>query len=80
MFFRQLKYDCEFLEAEGIMDYSLFLGVHIDAPSRQGGFSPPLEPLTFKIIDGLIIESDLDLSLTQVFKVSLSITKWIKHG
>ncbi|XP_022943545.1 phosphatidylinositol 4-phosphate 5-kinase 10-like isoform X1 [Cucurbita moschata] len=31
----QLKYDCEFLEAEGIMDYSLFLGVHIDASSCQ---------------------------------------------
>ncbi|KAK9279524.1 hypothetical protein L1049_013203 [Liquidambar formosana] len=34
----QIKYDCEFLEAEGIMDYSLLLGVHIEAPHR-GSFN-----------------------------------------
>nr|ADN34178.1 45 PIP kinase [Cucumis melo subsp. melo] len=39
----QLKYDCEFLEAEGIMDYSLLLGVHIDASSRQGFHSGLLD-------------------------------------
>ncbi|KAI4355170.1 hypothetical protein L6164_003968 [Bauhinia variegata] len=26
---KQIKYDCEFLEAEGIMNYSLLLGMHI---------------------------------------------------
>lgn len=29
---RQIKYDCEFLEAEGIMDYSFLLGIHIEGP------------------------------------------------
>ncbi|KAF8379640.1 hypothetical protein HHK36_029083 [Tetracentron sinense] len=28
----QIKYDCEFLEAEGIMGYSLLLGLHVEAP------------------------------------------------
>ncbi|XP_008233231.1 PREDICTED: putative phosphatidylinositol 4-phosphate 5-kinase 11 [Prunus mume] len=31
----QVKYDCEFLEAEGIMDYSFLLGIHIEA-SHEG--------------------------------------------
>ncbi|PKI44979.1 hypothetical protein CRG98_034618 [Punica granatum] len=31
----QIKYDCEFLESEGIMDYSLLLGVHVET-SHQG--------------------------------------------
>ncbi|KAF9622728.1 hypothetical protein IFM89_032908 [Coptis chinensis] len=30
----QVKNDCEFLEAAGIMDYSLLLGIHIEASSR----------------------------------------------
>ncbi|BBG97613.1 Phosphatidylinositol-4-phosphate 5-kinase, core [Prunus dulcis] len=34
-FQRQVKYDCEFLEAEGIMDYSFLLGIHIEA-SHEG--------------------------------------------
>ena len=25
---RQIEWDCEFLEAEGIMDYSLLVGLH----------------------------------------------------
>lgn len=28
----QIKYDCEFLEAEGIMDYSLLLAVQVESP------------------------------------------------
>ncbi|KAK4801676.1 hypothetical protein SAY86_022163 [Trapa natans] len=31
----QIKHDCEFLEAEGIMDYSLVLGIHVET-SYQG--------------------------------------------
>ncbi|KAL5993591.1 hypothetical protein ACLOJK_014516 [Asimina triloba] len=34
----QIKQDCDFLEAEGIMDYSLLLGVHI--PSASSYASP----------------------------------------
>ncbi|KAJ7951248.1 Phosphatidylinositol-4-phosphate 5-kinase family protein [Quillaja saponaria] len=35
---RQIQYDCEFLEAEGIMDYSLLLGIHLKA-QHEGAFS-----------------------------------------
>lgn len=35
---RQIKHDCEFLEAEGIMDYSLLLGIHVET-SHQGASS-----------------------------------------
>ncbi|PIA34470.1 hypothetical protein AQUCO_03700024v1 [Aquilegia coerulea] len=31
----QVKHDCEFLEAAGIMDYSLLLGLHIEASNRE---------------------------------------------
>ncbi|XP_050387380.1 putative phosphatidylinositol 4-phosphate 5-kinase 11 [Argentina anserina] len=31
----QIKYDCEFLEAEGIMDYSLFLAIQIESPHEE---------------------------------------------
>ncbi|KAL5718809.1 1-phosphatidylinositol-4-phosphate 5-kinase [Ranunculus cassubicifolius] len=34
----QIKHDCEFLEAAGIMDYSLLLGIHIKASTR-GSFN-----------------------------------------
>ncbi|KAJ7962505.1 Phosphatidylinositol-4-phosphate 5-kinase family protein [Quillaja saponaria] len=34
---RQIKYDCEFLEAEGIMNYSFLLGIHIEA-QNEGEF------------------------------------------
>lgn len=30
----QIKYDCEFLEAQGLMDYSFLLGMHVEAPQR----------------------------------------------
>ncbi|KAM1816346.1 hypothetical protein FF1_000777 [Malus domestica] len=33
----QIKYDCEFLEAEGIMDYSLLLGMRIDTSRPREG-------------------------------------------
>ncbi|KAK9910261.1 hypothetical protein M0R45_034229 [Rubus argutus] len=32
----QIKYDCEFLEAEGIMDYSLLLAVQVESPHEGG--------------------------------------------
>ncbi|OVA05097.1 Phosphatidylinositol-4-phosphate 5-kinase [Macleaya cordata] len=32
--FTQIKHDCKFLEEEGIMGYSLLLGIHIEAPIR----------------------------------------------
>ncbi|KAF3439917.1 hypothetical protein FNV43_RR18195 [Rhamnella rubrinervis] len=31
----QIKYDCEFLESEGIMNYSLLLGIHMQAPQTS---------------------------------------------
>ncbi|KAM2157176.1 hypothetical protein ACFX1R_042778 [Malus domestica] len=33
----QIKYDCEFLEGEGIMDYSLLLGIHLDTSRSLEG-------------------------------------------
>ncbi|KAF6162092.1 hypothetical protein GIB67_008221 [Kingdonia uniflora] len=33
-FLNQIKHDCKFLEAEGIMDYSLLLGLHIESSTR----------------------------------------------
>lgn len=40
--FRQVKRDCEFLESEGIMDYSLLLGLHFadDVSESWVGLSP----------------------------------------
>lgn len=40
--FRQIECDCEFLEAERIMDYSLLVGVHFcdDVPPEKIGMSP----------------------------------------
>ncbi|XP_077251397.1 phosphatidylinositol-4-phosphate 5-kinase, core [Tasmannia lanceolata] len=32
----QIKHDCNFLEAEGIMDYSLLIGLHIQPPHMKG--------------------------------------------
>lgn len=42
MSFRQIEYDCEFLEAERIMDYSLLVGVHFcdGPPAEKMGMSP----------------------------------------
>lgn len=39
---RQVDRDCEFLEAEKIMDYSLLIGLHFrdDCPSNERGLSP----------------------------------------
>lgn len=37
---KQIKYDCNFLEAERIMDYSLLLGLHLRAPRYVTPFSP----------------------------------------
>jgi 1-phosphatidylinositol-4-phosphate 5-kinase len=39
---RQIKRDCEFLEAERIMDYSLLVGVHFrdDNTGEKMGLSP----------------------------------------
>ncbi|KAL2942775.1 Phosphatidylinositol 4-phosphate 5-kinase 1 [Bienertia sinuspersici] len=39
---RQVDRDCEFLEAEKIMDYSLLIGLHFrdDCPSNERGMSP----------------------------------------
>lgn len=39
---RQIELDCEFLEAEGIMDYSLLVGLHFrdDNKYDQMGLSP----------------------------------------
>ncbi|XXG60840.1 hypothetical protein AAC387_Pa04g2653 [Persea americana] len=39
---RQIEYDCEFLEAERIMDYSLLVGVHFcdGPPAEKMGMSP----------------------------------------
>ena len=34
-FYRQVEKDCEFLEAERIMDYSLLVGVHFRGPSEM---------------------------------------------
>lgn len=41
MYFRQIDRDCEFLEAERIMDYSLLVGVHFrdDVSASKIGFS-----------------------------------------
>ncbi|KAJ7544894.1 hypothetical protein O6H91_09G097900 [Diphasiastrum complanatum] len=38
--FRQLECDCKFLESQGIMDYSLLLGVHFRAPQYDHVLSP----------------------------------------
>ncbi|KAH9310421.1 hypothetical protein KI387_025456 [Taxus chinensis] len=37
---RQIECDCNFLEAERIMDYSLLLGLHLRAPQYSTVFSP----------------------------------------
>ena len=39
---RQIEWDCEFLEAEGIMDYSLLVGLHFrdDNTYEKMGLSP----------------------------------------
>lgn len=37
---RQLEYDCKFLEARGIMDYSMLLGLHFRAPQYRAPLSP----------------------------------------
>ncbi|KAJ4956092.1 hypothetical protein NE237_012875 [Protea cynaroides] len=33
--FTQIKHDCEFLEVEGVMNYSLLLGLHLEAPTQD---------------------------------------------
>lgn len=65
----QLKYDCEFLENEGIMDYSLLLGVHIEASSRQGGLSPYFSGLLERrnSVSGTI-HDDAELTVGDILK------------
>ncbi|XP_077213075.1 phosphatidylinositol 4-phosphate 5-kinase 2-like [Tasmannia lanceolata] len=47
---RQIDRDCEFLEAEGIMDYSLLVGLHFldDLPTDKMGLSPFVAPSSRK--------------------------------
>lgn len=42
LFIRQIDRDCEFLEAEKIMDYSLLVGLHFrdDNTGEKMGLSP----------------------------------------
>lgn len=40
MFSRQIDRDCELLEQEGIMDYSLLLGIHFKNISQDGDVIP----------------------------------------
>ncbi|XAR53994.1 1-phosphatidylinositol-4-phosphate 5-kinase [Bertholletia excelsa] len=34
----QIRYDCKFLEAQGIMDYSFLLGIYLEAPIKEDSF------------------------------------------
>lgn len=38
--YRQIDYDCKFLESRGIMDYSMLLGLHFRAPQYWAPLSP----------------------------------------
>ena len=40
LFSRQVDKDCELLEQEGIMDYSLLLGIHFKNISQDGDVLP----------------------------------------
>lgn len=65
--FAQIKYDCEFLEAEGIMDYSLLLGVHIESAhrgsidGRSSNTKDPVPPLS-----SLQKHNDTELTISDI--------------
>lgn len=60
--YRQIDYDCKFLESRGIMDYSMLLGLHFRAPQYRAPLSPgpsstpdlpPSESFTSNMDDGM---------------------------
>ena len=51
--FRQIERDCEFLEAERIMDYSLLVGVHFRDDNT--GDKIGLSPFVLRGIDPIIL-------------------------
>lgn len=60
--YRQIDYDCKFLESRGIMDYSMLLGLHFRAPQYRAPLSPgpsstpdlpPSESFTSNLDDGM---------------------------
>lgn len=64
---RQVDRDCEFLEAERIMDYSLLIGLHFreDCLSNERGMSPTgiLLPFSNLLVVSLLVRFYYHLSL-----------------
>lgn len=71
---RQIKRDCEFLEAERIMDYSLLVGVHFrdDNTGEKMGLSP-FVLRSGKILNIILYLCPLSIEVDPVFEIHVDI-------
>ncbi|XVE73773.1 hypothetical protein DITRI_Ditri11bG0145100 [Diplodiscus trichospermus] len=69
---KQIKHDCAFLEAEGIMDYSLMLGLHVKG-SSQGSVDSRCPRNKMRISNDLLHQSDVPSDRSSISSIRDSI-------